>query len=336
MIKIKFIRNLLLPALLIAFIFTGCQSRKVNWNKDIPANLKNEIKTCNDSILGAIAANNPSGIKYFFSDTLVAQSGADFENTVSKMNELIKTADYHVFDECYVKNPAPGLRDTIVKKNPGDGSYKINFDAAAETYVSLLLHETEDGQLLITCIYQKQRDRWKLYAFRIGRYSIFGSTAIDIYHQAKDKFENGAVIDAADLVTLINQPLKPAFQFFQYEKENEILSFAEKVKMAADTTFRFPNLISELKSEPTIYSIQPLPAKEGIFPLVTYGTQIHIPDAHALKNENDDLQKIIGQLFPGMEKNKYVFFKVYQLTSSGQLNKTEHAEFIMHGTVNQP
>ncbi len=320
-----------------SILLFGCQSGQVNWNDNIPLKVKNEIKSCNDSILAAIAENNSQKLKYFFSDKLIKQIGSDLDSVAIRMHEALHSTSYSVFDECFVKSSIDTVRDTIYKKDNGNHAYKINFDAdASETYVSLLLHEVEDGQLLITCIYGHYGDRWKLNVLRVGRYSYFGNTAIDIYNEAKSKYEKGDIIDAASLISLIRKPIAPAFQFFQYDKDNEMKEFTRKLLNEADTVFRFPNLIAELKSEPTIYNIHPLPMKEGIFPVITYGTKINILDTSAVKKENDALQKITGQLFPGIEKNnKFIFFQAYQQTTEG-LKSSSHLEFVLHGTVNQP
>ncbi len=320
-----------------SILMSGCHSGNVNWNDNIPLKVKNEIKSCNDSILVAIVENNSQKLKYFFSDKLIVQIGNGFDSVAYKMHDVLRSPNYSVLDECLAKNTDRTKRDTITKRDGGNHAYKINFDArSGENYVSLLLHEVDDGQLLITCIYGNYDGRWKLEVFRIGRYSYFGNTAIDIYNQAKEMYEKGDVMNAANLITLVKQPLTPAFQFFQYDKENEIKDFTRKMLLAADTVFRFPNLISELKSEPTIFNIRPLPMKEGIFPVITYGTKIDLRDTISVKKENAELQKIIGQLFPGMEKdNKYIFFQVYQQTSNG-IKPSSHMEFTMNGSVNQP
>jgi hypothetical protein len=314
------------------FLF-ACQSGKIKWNDEIPSKIKSEIKSCNDQVVGAIAAGNSEMLRKFFSDSLIKQTGTVFDTIVTMMKRTVPTAAYSLMDECYIKNSHVGSMDTISKKAEGDRDYKVNFDALTpETVVSLLLHESEDGQLLITCIYGKYNDSWKLNTLRIGRYSFFGNTAIDIYNQSKSKYESGSILDAANLISLVKQPLTPANQFFHYVKENEIKEFAQKITAEADTSFRFPNLISELKSEPAIYNMRPMPMKEGIFPAITYITKLDMHDTIAVKKENDDLQKIIGQLFHGIENNnKYIFFEVFS-------NKpgTGHMEFVMHGTVNRP
>jgi hypothetical protein len=321
---------------IIGLLFTACQSKKESWNADIPSPIRSEIKSCNDSIMAAIAGNNPRQLKRFFSDSLAEQTKTDLDSVVQNMNALIKTADYSPLDECYVKQTSANGRDTV-KNDKSNHAYSVNFEGSAnETYISLLLHEGNDGQLLITCIYQKENDQWKLNVFRVGRYSYFGITAVDIYHEAKDKYEKGDVTDAANMMALAKQPLTPAYQFFHYDKEKEIKEFARKVVMEADTVFRFPNLVGELKSEPVIYNIRPLPMKEGIFPVITYGTKISISDTLAVQKENDELQKIIGQFFPGIEKNnKFIFFQVYKQTPKG-LDPASHLELVMHGTVSQP
>ena len=329
-------RNYLLLVLVTgSIVISACRSEKEKWNDDISFEIKNEIKSFNDSIIAAIRENNPQKLKLFFSDRLIDQIGKDLDSVVAKMHNTVHSTKYSVLDVYYIKSPKTDSRDTIVNDTKGDKSYKINFDGTGgETYISLLLHDEDDGQLLMTGIFQKQQGQWKLNAFRIGRYSFFGNTAIDIYNKAKEMYDKGDVMDAANIIALAKQPLTPAFQFFQYSKDLEIKEFARKVLTEVDTVFRFPNLIGELKTEPTIYNIRPLPMMEGIFPVITYGTKINLSDTVSVKKENDALQILIGQLFPGIEKNnKFVFFQAYQQTPGG-LKPEAHLEFVMHGIVN--
>ena len=311
-----------------------CQSEKTEWNNNIDNAIRNPIKENNDLLMNALAENKAAQLKELFSDTLAKQTSDDFETGVSKMHELISTNAYTVLDEYYVKNNSTGFRDTIYKNVPGGPAYRINFEVMTkESYVSLLLHRDDETQLLVTIIYGKYESGWKVDVLRIGRYSFNTKTALDLYNQARTLFESGDLIDAVNLASMIKPTLTPADQFFHYEQESVIKEFVKKTIADAGQTFRFPLPVTSIKTAPTIYNIQPMPMPEGILPVVTYLTKINLADTASLIIENDALQKIIGTLFPGIEKNnRYVLFQAYP-EKSGKQKTGEPIEFVMHCLV---
>lgn len=312
-------------------LFLGCrQSEKTEWNNNIDNAIRNQIKLNNDLLMNALAENKPAQLKEIFSDTLTKQTSNEFEAGVSKMHELISTNAYTILDEYYVKNNSTGFRDTIYKNLPGGPAYKINFEVMTkENYVSLLLHQEAETQLLVTIVYGKYESGWKVDVLRIGRYAFNTKTALDLYNQARTLFESGDLIDAANLASMIKPTLTPADQFFHYEQESAMKEFVKKIIADAGQTFRFPLPVTSIKTTPTIYNIQPMPMPEGILPVVTYLTKINLADTASLIIENDELQKIIGTLFPGIDKNnRYVLFQAYP-EKSGKQKTGEPIEFVM-------
>lgn len=328
-------KNICLLIITTALFLASCQSKKTHWNKDIDGSERQLIKDNNDLVIKALAENNSTLLKKVFSDTLLKQTSSDFETGVSTMHQLVKTNDYTVLDEFYIKNTSTGFRDTVSKNEMGSRGYAVNFEVASkENYVSLLLHKDIESEFLITVIYGKYPEGWKLDVLRIGLYSYFGRTALDIYDQAKSVYEQKDLIDAANLVTLLKPTLTPADQFFHYFKEKEIEEFSQKILNEASSAFHFPVSVTQIKTAPKIYNIRPIPMEEGIFPAVTYLTKINIKDSLSLKAENDSMQKSIGILFPGIEKNnKYVFFQAYQETK-GKPDMDKHVEFVMEVSKN--
>lgn len=328
-------RLLNLIVLTACILFAGCQSKKkISWNDAISKPLKQEIKIKNDRVLQSLAENKPSDLKKIFSDTLIKQTAEGFNDGVSKMHESVSTKDYTVLDEYFVENISTGFRDTVSKNDSEKRAYKVTFEVLSkESYVSILLHDTPENQLLILCIYGKYNGDWKLEVLRIGRYSIFKRTAPDIYEPAKIFFDQGDLLDAANISSLIQQTLTPAYPFFHYEKEPEIKEFLKKVLTEAGNAYNLPMSVPAIKSTPQIFNIRLLPLKEGIFPVVTYITKFNLRDSSSIKKENDALQLIIGNLFHGIEKNnKYIFFQAYHETP-GIEKAGDHIEFIMKGRV---
>jgi hypothetical protein len=53
--------------------------------------------------------------------------------------------------------------------------------------------------------------------------------------------------------------------------------------------------------------------------MVAYLSKINLKDTVALKNENEELKKVIVNIFPGIEKGKkYVFFQAYNEIPNGK------------------
>lgn len=105
-----------------------------------------------------------------------------------------------------------------------------------------------------------------------------------------------------------------------------------------NSQYHFPIIVQQIKTKPQIFAINPQLITEnshqGIFPFIKYKSDIPLKDTVALKLENDELQKIVGTIFKGVDQGKdYILYRVFSqlpvFNSSYDSNKpVEHYGFI--------
>ncbi len=301
-------------------LLIGCSVGSGNWNDHINKTEREKIKVLNSKIIDAIAENNPAKLKEIFSDELEKKAGSEVGKFIETVHEKFKPKDYSILDEYLENSSAIGTTGVIMKSVSGENDYKISYPVLTkDTYISLLINKGSAKCELVTCIYGKYGSDWKLTVLKIGDYSFFGKTAIDFYRQAKANYEKGNLIDAADDILMIKQTATPADDMFHYQNADTMAAFANKVLAEVNAKFIFPMKVEQLKTTPQILNFSPTPMAEGIFPTVGYFSKINLNDTVALKKENNELKKVIGTIFPGIDKEKkYVFFKAYNEIPNGK------------------
>ena len=63
----------------------------------------------------------------------------------------------------------------------------------------------------------------------------------------------GFIVDAVSSLTLSSRCMKPANQFWNYQKEQEIGNFRATVQKEIDKTFTFPLAVNGVSSKPQIF-----------------------------------------------------------------------------------
>jgi hypothetical protein len=308
----------------------GCTASTGNWNDHIDSDSRTQIKAMNERVIEAIHKNNSQKLITLFSNELKAESGTEIPDFLNKIHSSFESENYTLLDEYMTTNSAVGTTATVLKGVSGESVYKINYPVITkETYISLIIIDGIINKVLLTCMYGKYGEEWKVNVLRVGDYSYFDKNAVDFYKQAKSNYENGHLIDAATDITMVQQTAVPAENFFQYQKEDEMKAFAKNVFKEANEKYPMPMKVEAIKTIPQIYNIMPKPMNEGVFPMVSYISKINLKDTVSLKAENEELKKVIGTLFPGIDKNKkYVFFQAYNDIPNGR-TPTEHFGFAL-------
>lgn len=302
-----------------AFFFIGltfllaCSVSGTNYNEHIDSESREQIKTLNEKAIEAFSESNSKKLKEIFSDELNQKVGVELDTFVKMVHKEMITEEYILLDEYLTTNSRIGSSVTAFKGVPGDYDYRISYEAVnKDSYVSLLVLGEKERRILLTFIYGRNDNEWKINVLRIGEYSFFDKNAIDFYKEAKINYENGNLINAANYMGMAKKITLPAENYFHYQKEAEMKEFSDKLFAEANAKFPLPMKINEIESHPQIYNIRAKVFTEGISPLVSYITKIDLKDTIALKKENDELKNIIGTLFPGIDKeNTHIIFKAY-------------------------
>jgi hypothetical protein len=297
---------------LLSVLFNSCTSADTTvwWeNEDIEKEIKTEIKNINDTLVHSIYMGDVDVVKKLLSDVLLEKS-PDMDDILFTVSGLFTSEKYRILDEYYVKNSTTDITNTILS---GDGNYLIHYKALnKEVYVSLLAPESGDDELLITIVYGKYEDGWKINILRFGHYTINKKTALDYYEVAREYYSKSYLVDALNNMLLSIESLEPADDVFKYRKSDEIKEFSKKMKTETEAAYNFPLSLEEIDTKPQVFNIYPQRIDEGFFPMVLYLSAVNIDDTVALKKEYQQIKSVIGDYFAGIDKDKkYIFYRAF-------------------------
>lgn len=274
-------------------------------NDNIEKDKREQIKILNDKLFKAIISNDVTGVKALMSNKLLENGTSGLDKLISQISTSIKSDSYKILDEYNVHNSTTGIGNTLLSGISGENDYVIKYQALnKEMYASLLLPQGLNDELLITAIYGKYDNQWKINILQFGQYSLFKKTAPNYYKLAKESYDKSYLIDAVNYIGLSKQCLRPANDFFQYQKEKDINEFYDNVMKEVNSRYTFPLTLHNVDTKPKVFRIYPQEMSEGIFPAVLYLTNINLKDTTALKIENEKVKIEVGKLFPGIDKEK--------------------------------
>jgi hypothetical protein len=302
---------------------------KIWVNENIEVEKKEQIKILNDKLFKAIISDDVKGVKALMSDKLLEIGIKDLDKLINQISTSFKSDGYRILDEYNVLNSTTGNINTLISTGSNENDYTINYHALnEEMYISLFLPTSIDNELLITAIYGKYEDQWKLNILQFGQYSLFKKTAPNYFKLAKESYNKSYIVDAVNYISLSKQCLMPANDFFHFQKEKEINEFYDKVMKEINSKHTFPMILDNIESKPKIFRIFPQMISEGFFPMVYYLSDIDLKDTIALKIENEKVKKEVGRLFTGIDKDKkFVFYWAFKEIPDGK-KSVNHYGFI--------
>lgn len=315
-------KTLLLLTILIVFGLQSCNFGTTgNWkDENIEQSLKNEIEALDKKVLEAVTTNNVELLKSIMSDKLLEKSGDNLSQLIEQASNVITTTDYNILNQFQAKNSTTGIGNTIISGVDGLNDYIIHYQALnEEMFISLLIPESGLDKFIVTNIYGKYPDGWKLNILQFGQYKVNGKTATELYSEAKIEYENGYLMDAANNMFLSSKVANPANNFWKYQKENEMKEFYEKVMKEINSKYKFPMTLEAIDSKPQILSIYPQGTADGYFPMIEYLTNMDLKDTVQTKAEYKKVHSEIVKAFNGIGKNKdYIFYKAFSEMPDGK------------------
>lgn len=315
-------KNLILLTILSVFGLQSCNVGTTGTWKDenIEQSLKNEIETLDKKVLEAVTTNNIELLKSIMSDKLLEKSGDNIGQLIEQASSVITTTDYKVLNQFQAKNSTTGIGNTIMSGVSELNDYIIHYQALnEEMFISLLIPKSVLDEFIVTNIYGKYPDGWKLNILQFGQYKVNGKTAPELYSEAKAEYENGYLMDAANNMFLSSRVANPANNFWQYQKEDEMKEFYEKVMKEINSKYKFPMTLEAIDSKPQILSIYPQGTADGYFPMIEYLTNLDLEDTLQTKAEYEKIHSEIVKAFNGIEKDKdYIFYKAFSEMPDGK------------------
>ncbi len=310
-------RKVLLSLFIIfAMIMTSCSLSSagvgaaiIDHNDSIDKQVLDSIKVLDDKVIDGMKNNN--------SDEILGIGSEEFKSKASNINELLannngvfKDQSFEYKDRYYCKVKSIGKYDVTVSDSK-DGLFYITVEAVSkDIFVSLLKSTSNKDDILITSIYIKENNEWKLQTLYFGNYSYDGMNAIDLYEKAKLLESQGSTVSADIYMELCNKVLRPA-PFIQYKKESEITDYGKKLNQSLNENYTFPERLKDSNVE--MYGFRVEYTKDvGIVPVVRYVTSIELDKKDSLEKEANDMNKEVTDKYQGLKENfKYVLYEAY-------------------------
>lgn len=305
-------KNTLLSLLAFSFLLISCNKAETTTNGDIDSGLKAVIKAKNDSLLNALITSDSDALENLGSENFVKFMHAKINKVVWPFRKGYFTTNYKVFDEYHTIHDNPKGYSTIEND---DHEYTFSYENnTKETYVSLLRCTHMADDYLITVIYGKEGNNWKIEDIEAGVLGINGKTPKELYAEAKEYKDKGFLLDAFFSIDNANDFLEPAGTCLKYNEEKRINFYSDQWLKEVQSAYKLPYILENIKTQPGVLEITVIKNAKGIYPLFKYGTQISVSDTLSLQDEFAEVKKEIKKTFNQVDYNKdFVYYRAYNL-----------------------
>jgi hypothetical protein len=309
----------------------GFDKSKQYKNKNIPRDVENTMIQTDKKIIDAIKTDRIDEVKRMCNKELISTLGeSKLDSLLILMKKHLSNCDLEYKDQFYVENTAENSSNIIFSGFSSDYDYSITYQPTdKKVFISLIVPKDLLNKFLLTLIYGSDMEGLKLNVIKLGQFSAYNKTAIDYYKQAKDDFDNGNLIDAGCDLFFGRKCLRPAAQFMQYLKEKDFIELEKKVLSRINSSYTFPLVIEQITTQPKILNVVPKYENSGWYLMITYFSRVPIQDSVNLKMENQKIQKIIGTVFKGIDKNKsYIYYIAMNEMPDGSDKKIDQFGFL--------
>jgi len=277
-------------------------------DNQINADIKDEVHKLNDQVFKDLKIDDNKHLRFSLSKDLLDNKYIISE--FSYVHNALNHNDYLPFKEYYVVNKWRS-RDTITSSNQGINNYSLYYPGTEkEMYIAMFLPKNGNNKMMLTATYCKFDYGWKLAKLNLGYYTTNGMTSPELFNVAQDKFKKNYLFDAVTTMTLATG-MEPN-DYWQYPRDSLMITFYHKIIDMANQKFKFPLPISQVSGSPHIFRISNQKMSYGTYPCIYYVTNIKLKDTVAIKKENANIRKAIGQVIPGIDKEKdYLFYSAF-------------------------
>ncbi len=289
-------------------------------NEKIEPSLRASMEKMNLQVYGYLRESNYEMLSQLFSDSLKLRIKPEFEQKfMPQIQKVVRGRAYKKFDEFYVKRQNP--RDTVmIASGKGDNAYKLKFIVPdKETYISMVVSGDSMNEVMITMIYIKVDGQWKIINIMGEDFSLNNKDAVALYRYSLELEKGGDLIDAYNNLSLSEHCLNPGGNIFSFDKSEEIKHYSDSLIKKTQIRYHFPIIVSQLPSKPSIFNIHYEVMEHHLNPMIMYISTVNVTDTVALKSENGEMQKVIGDLFSGMNKNnRAILYRAYNEEPNGK------------------
>lgn len=306
--------------LLIIFALQSCEpTQPGSWKNDqISGSDREKFHKLNDELFARLKVNDEKNLESIMSKEFIENA---YKNRIIELvSNRVKAADYTLLDEYYTVNRYID-GDTIKAASTSLNSYSVIYQGIThQMYLAFFVpkNKTMANRDMITAVYSKYDYGWKLNDVDVFPYTINGKTAPELYLQAKESYQKGYLMDAFNIASSSIACSRPS-SLWKYSNEAEFSYFYNTVMKEAMNHYTFPIIIDQVPTRPRIFRIFNQTTPEGDFPMIYYTSSINLKDANAIKQENDNIKKVIGKTLPGIDQNKkYVLYSAFNEYPNGK------------------
>ncbi|MUV02153.1 hypothetical protein GN157_00380 [Flavobacterium rakeshii] len=316
-------KKALFALFLFAIALQSCDTKpETVSNNDIDPKLREVIKAKNDSLFEALSNSSTKVFSVLGSDRFNENLTANLSDVIWPFRKGMLETDHEVYEEFYSKHTKVNHEATILSSQH---NYKLQFiNQNYETYVSLLKSTYRDvTDYLVTVIYAKIDNKWKITHITMGALGAFNKDANNLFSDAKGFHNNGYDIDALHHASIANGYLEPAKNLIKYSFAKDIDDFIEKLANEINRTYPLPDTLSQIQSKPVILNFNIIQNAEGVFPLISYESQIAPNDETSLNDEFEVVKKEIQKKYKIDYSQKFVYYRAYNKNAQGLLSESK-------------
>jgi len=299
----------LFSCLLTALLFQSCIIKPGTWkNEQISSGKREDFHKLNEQLINALRTKNADALSNLESQEMLQDPHSLRELEI--LGNSLRGTDFTILDEYYVVNRYKD-NDTISNSSAGINSYKLRYNGVAhEMYIALLIPKDKSlaNQDLLTITYAKFDYGWKISTATVNPYRINGKTAPELFFVGKDQFEKKQFANARLTLELAMQ-CDVINENWYYTHMGNIRELYNEAATETMNNYKFPVVIDDVSGEPRIFRVSNQKSSDGWYPAIYYVTKINIADTVAVKNQNMQIRKVIGKMFPGINENrKYLYY----------------------------
>ena len=312
----NFKKLFILIALTVIFL-PACQPAKPGmWHNDmIPADIRVDFDKRNHAIFDALNSNRPDLVENMLSkDLLTLDADRHIQDLLTPHTH---SGHFKVLDEWYVIGNTGDFKTFNSAKHNGNAYHLDTGLPAPEVYVSCLIPDESADRYVITVVYGKFDYGWRINSLGIGRYTVNGKTAPQWFQVGQAKFKHHYFADAGFYDAGLYKACQNPNPMWTYNMDTKMSTFFTMATDTAQKIYTYPYPIYGVNTEPMIFNVFCNEVAEGSYPMIYYFTHIDLKNTIALKQENDEIKKVIGKVLPGIDKDKKVIlFEAYNKPTS--------------------
>jgi hypothetical protein len=293
------------PILLLlaaAPLLQSCWKPSGTWKNDqISSSYRSDFHDLDKQLLQALKADDNNQMQILESRELL--NNGSVEKAVDVISNLYKKSDYELGDEYYVVNKHKTL-DTILNNSKNINNYNLlYYNTSREMYIAFFMPKKNlDNQWMFVAVFSKLSYGWKLTMLDMGMYKVDGKTAPELCGMAQDEYKKHYLVNAANLIQLAYSIKRPV-AIRAYSLEDTIEATYERIGEEASSKIKFPMVLNDVPTHPSIFNIFEGEFNDGYYPQVYYQSSIKLSDTVALRKENNEIMKSLPKLLPGIDKD---------------------------------